>query len=129
MISSISLGRKTEKKEEKPKEMKISEEKAIELLARMAKFMGFELVEIPRTARVDRHFCFSIGNARYTNNYFSAEKMLHLVLLSKDFLLVPGTWEFGVSLKDRYRNPFFKLSLEELELKLDVLYPKKSKEL
>lgn len=106
---------------------RISEEKAIELLARMAKFMGFELVETPRTARVDRHFCFSIGNARFTNNYFSAEKMLHLVLLSKDFLLVPGTWEFGVpSLKDRYRNPFWKLSLEELELKLDVLCPKKA---
>jgi len=108
--------------------MKISEEKAIELLTRIAKFIGFELTEIPRNAWVDRHFCFSIGNARFTNNYFSAEKMLRLVLLSKDFLLVPGTWEFGaVPLKDRYRNPFWKLTLEELEVKLDILEPRKPK--
>lgn len=94
--------------------MKISEEKAIELLARMAKFIGFKLVETSKNAWMDRHFCFSIGNARYTNNYFSAKKMLRLVLLSKDFLLVPGTWEFGVaSLKESYRNPFCGLSLEE----------------
>ena len=108
--------------------MKISEEKAIELLARMAKFIGFELVDSPRDAWMDRHFCFSNGKARYTNNYFSMEKMLRLVLLSKDFLLVPGTWEFGVSLKDRYRNPFCGLSLEELEVKLDILEPGKPKE-
>lgn len=108
---------------------KISEEKAIELLARMAEFIGFKLVETPRDAWMDRHFCFSIGTARYTNNYFSAKKMLHLTLLSKDFQLVPGTWTFGVSLKDSYPNPFWKLTLEELELKLDVLEPKKPKEL
>lgn len=105
----------------------MTEKRAIELLARMAKFIGFELVETSKNAWMDRHFCFSNGNARYTNNYFSAEKMLHLVLLSKDFLLVPGTWEFGVSLKDRYRNPFYGLSLEELELKLDILVPGKPK--
>ena len=109
--------------------MKISEEKAIELLARMAKFIGFELVETSKNAWMDRHFCFSNGNARYTNNYFSAEKMLHLVLLSKDFLLVPGTWELrAVPLKYRYRNPFYGLSVEELELKLDILVPGKPKE-
>lgn len=106
----------------------MTEKRAIELLARMAKFIGFELVETSKNAWMDRYFCFSNGNARYTNNYFSAEKMLHLVLLSKDFLLVPGTWEFGVSLKDRYRNPFYGLSLEELELKLDILVPGKPKE-
>ena len=109
---------------------RISEEKAIDLLARMAKFIGFKLVDSPRDAWMDRHFCFSIGNARYTNNYFSAKKMLCLALLSKDFLLVPGTWEFRVvPLKDSYRNPFWKLSLEELEILLDVLEPKKPKEL
>ena len=106
------------------KKKKMTERRAKSLLSRMAKFMGFELVETPRDAWMDRHFCFSVGKARFTNNYFSAEKMLHLVLLSKDFLLVPGTWEFGVSLEDRYRNPFCGLSLEELELKLDLMCPK-----
>ena len=106
--------------------MKISEKRAIELLARMAKFMGFELVEIPRDAWMNRHFCFSIGNARFTNNYFSAERMLRLVLLSKYFLLVPGTWDFTIEgLKESYPNPFYGLSPEELEVKLDILVPKK----
>ena len=111
---------------EKPKKMKISEKRAIELLARMAKFMGFELVETPRDAWMNRHFCFSVGNARFTNNYFSAERMLRLVLLNKYFLVVPGTWDFTIEgLKESYPNPFYRLSMEELEVKLDILVPKK----
>jgi len=108
--------------------MKISEKRAIELLVRMAKFMGFELVETPRDVWMNRHFCFSIGNARFTNNYFSAERMLRLVLLNKYFLLVPGTWDFTTEgLKESYPNPFYGLSPEELEVKLDILEPKKPK--
>ena len=91
----------------------------------MAKFIGFELVETPRDVWMNRHFCFSVGNARFTNNYFSVERMLRLVLLSKHFLLVPGTWDFIEGLKESYPNPFYRLSLEELELKLDILVPKK----
>lgn len=100
--------------------IRMTEEKAKELLSRIASFVGLKLVEKPRDAWMDRHFYFSNGNARYTNNYFSAEKMLHLVLLSKDFPLIPGTWELGVPVKDSYRNPFYGMSLEEMQIRLDL---------
>lgn len=99
---------------------RIEEAEAKELLARMAKSIGFELVEMPEDAWYKKHWCFSNGRARYTKNYFSINDMLRLVLLSKDFHLVPGTWELGVPLNDSYQNPFYKLSLEELCIKLDL---------
>ena len=108
----------------------MTEEKAIELLARMAEIIGFKLEEMPRDAREDRRWCFSIGTARYTNWFFSAKKMLRLVLLNRYFSRVPGSgWNIESGAKDSYRNPFFKLSLDELELKLDVLCPRKPKEM
>ena len=94
----------------------------------MAEVVGFKLEEMPRDAREDRRWCFSIGKARYTNWFFSAKKMLHLVLLDRCFHRVPGSgWDFKSGARDSYPNPFFKLSLEALELKLDILVPGKPK--
>ena len=97
---------------------RISETEAEELLARMAKFIGLKLVKTPSDARMDRHFFFSAGKARYIQEFFSAKKMLRFVLLREEFWIVPGTWDFGVHFS--YQNPFYGLSLEELKIKLDL---------
>lgn len=102
----------------------MTEKKAKELLSRMARAVGLELVEYPRDARYEKCWCFSTGKARFSNNYFSLEEMLRVMLGLGEFSLCPGTWDAKVGEKTRYKNPFYRLSLEELEVKLDILEPK-----
>lgn len=106
---------------------RIPEKRAKELLARMAKAVGLKLVEWPRDARCEKHWCFSNGKSRFTCNYFSLEEMLKAVLGLGEFSRHP--WNIGAEPweKTRYSNPFCGLFLEELEVKLDILEPKKSK--
>ena len=105
---------------------RIPEKRAKELLARMAKAVGLELVEWPRDALYEKHWCFSTGKARFSNNYFSLREMLRVMLGLGEFSRCPGTWDAEVGEKTRYSNPFYGLSfLEELEVKLDVLEPKR----
>ena len=112
----------------KPKKMKISEKKAKELLSRMAKAVGLKLVEWPRDAWCQNSWCFSNGKSRFTCNYFSLEEMLRAVLGLGEFSRCPGTWDAAPGEKTRYSNPFCGLSSEELELKLDLMCPKKPAE-
>lgn len=109
------------------KAAKIPKKKAKELLARMAKAVGLELVEWPRDAWYEKHWCFSNGKSRFTCNYFSLEEMLRAVLGVGEFSRCPGTWDAAPGEKTRYSNPFRGLTLEELEVKLDILEPKKPK--
>ena len=107
--------------------MKTTKKKAKELLSRIAEAVGLRLVEMPEDAWYKKHWCFSNGKSRYTNNYFSLEEMLKIVLGLGEFSRHP--WNIGGEPweKTRYSNPFCGLSLEELEVKLDILEPKKSK--
>lgn len=38
-----------------------------------------------------------------------------------EFTRCPGTWDAKIGEKTRYSNPFYGFSLEELEVKLDIL--------
>ena len=100
---------------------RIHEKRAKELLARMAKAVGLELVEWPRDAWYEKHWCFSNGKALFSNNYFSLGEMLRVMLGLGEFSRCPGTWDAKIGEKTRYSNPFYGLSLEELEVKLDIL--------
>lgn len=111
--------------EEEKEAERISEKKAKELLARMARAVGLKLVEWPRDAWCQNRWCFSNGKARFSNGYFSLGEMLRVMLGLGEFRLCPGTWDVKVGEKTRYENPFHGLSLEELEVKLDVLEPKR----
>ena len=99
--------------------------KAKELLSRIAEAVGLRLVEMPEDAWYKKHWCFSNGKSRFSNNYFSLEEMLKVVLGVGEFSRCPGTWDAAPGEKTRYKNPFHGLSLEELEVKLDILEPKK----
>ena len=107
------------------KEKKMTERKAKSLRSRMARAVGLKLVEKPRDAWSQNHWCFSNGEARYTCNYYSLVQMLDIVLGLGEFSRCPGTWDAKAGEKTSYPNPFFNLDLDELELKLDVLVPKK----
>ena len=99
---------------------RIPEKRAKKLLARMAKAVGLELVEWPRDALYEKHWCFSNGEARFSNSYFSLGEMLRVMLGLGEFSRCPGTWDAKIGEKTRYSNPFYGLSLEELEVKLDI---------
>ena len=107
---------------------KIGEAEAKELLSRMARFVGLELVEWPRSPWWEKHWCFSNGKSRFTCNYFLLKEMLRVMLGLGEFSRCPGTWDAKIGEKTRYPNPFCGLSLEELEVKLDILEPRKPKE-
>ena len=107
------------------KAARIPKKKAKELLSRIAEAVGLRLVEMPEDARYKKHWCFSNGASRFTCNYFSLGEMLRVVLGLGEFSRCPGTWDALPGEKTRYLNPFCGLSLEELELKLDILEPKK----
>ena len=100
---------------------RIPEKRAKELLERMAKVVGLELVEWPRDAWHEKHWCFSNGKARFSSNYFSLGEMIRVMLGLGEFSRCPGTWDAKIGEKTRYSNPFCGLSLEELEVKLDIL--------
>ena len=99
----------------------IEEAEAKKLLSRIAKFVGLELIESSRDARMDRQFfCFSNGKARFSDNYFSLRKMLWVMLRLREFSAYPGIWATKVGEKIQYINPFYGMSLEELKIKLDL---------
>ena len=100
---------------------RIPEKRAKELLARMAKAVGLELVEWPRDVWYEKHWCFSNEKARFSNNYFSLREMLRVMLGLGEFSRCPGTWDVKIGEKTQYSNSFYGLSLEELEVKLDIL--------
>ena len=100
---------------------RIPEKRAKELLERMAKAVGLELVEWPRDAQHEKHWCFSNGKARFSNNYFLLGEMLRVMLGLGEFSRCPGIWDVKIGEKTQYSNPFYGLSLEELEVKLDIL--------
>ena len=101
---------------------RISEKRAKKLLTRMAKAVGLELIEWPRDAWYEKHWCFSNGKALFSNNYFSLGKMLRVMLGLGEFTRCPGTWDAKIGgEKTRYSNPFYGFSLEELEVELDIL--------
>ena len=100
---------------------RIPEKRAKELLARMAKAVGLELVEWPRDVWYEKHWCFSNGKARFSNNYFSLREMLRVMLGLGTFCRRPGTWDAKIGEKTWCSNPFCGFSLEELEVKLDIL--------
>ena len=119
-----------EEKMKKIEELAMTEERAKELLSRIAESVGLRLEVVLSDSRQATRWCFSIGEARYTNWYYSAKKMLHLVLLDRCFYRVPGSgWDFKSGAKESYPNPFYRLSLDELELKLDLMCPRKPEEL
>lgn len=99
---------------------KIREAEAKELLSRMARFVGLELVECPKDAWYEKHWCFSNGKSRFTCNYFLLKEMLRVVLGLGELSRCPGTWDAAPGEKTRYSNPFCGLSLEELKIKLDL---------
>ena len=104
-----------------PRELSIEEAEAEKLLSRMARAVGLELVEWPRDAWYENRWCFSNGKARFSNNYFSLEEMLRVMLGLGEFSRCPGTWDAKIGEKPRYSNPFCGLSLEELKVKLDLM--------
>lgn len=109
--------------EKKKEEKEMTERKAKSLLSRMARAVGLKLVECPRDAWSQNHWCFSDGKARFTCNYYSLEKMLRVMLGLGEFSRCPGSWDAPPGEKTSYPNPFVNLDLDELELKLDVLDP------
>ena len=100
---------------------RIPNKRAKELLARMAKAVGLELVEWPRDAWYEKHWYFSNGEARFSNNYFSLGEMLRVMIGLGEFSRCPGVYDVKIGEKTRYSNPFCGLSLEEIEVKLDIL--------
>lgn len=98
----------------------IGEAKAKKLLSRIARFVGLTLVEVPKDAWYEKHWCFSNGKSIYTNIYFSLEEMLKAMLGLEEFSRHP--WNIGGEPweKTRYSNPFYGMSLEELNIKLDL---------
>ena len=107
----------------------MSEEKAKELLLRIAEAVGLQLVEVTEDVWFGKYWCFSDGKSRFTYNYFTLEEMLEAVLRLEEFSRCPRTWDAAPGEeKTRYSNPFCGLSLEELEVKLDLLVPRKPKD-
>lgn len=104
-----------------PRELSIEEAKAKELLSRMARAVGLKLLEMPKDAWHQKHWCFSDGKTRFIGNFYSLQDMLKTVLELEEFIKYPWNIEGEPWEKTLYLNPFCELSVEELNVKLDLM--------